>query len=319
MPLRWLGLGTLLLCGSLARHACAEPTAAEAEYRRGVTAFEAGDYVVACRAFGESYRLDPLPGALFTLATCELRAGRLASAAGRFSDYLELVERLPAEQQQRESERRAVAEAERRKLKLQVPRLELKLDDASHTSQITLNGVEVAPQSLGVELPVDPGEQVVEQRFVSGRLHRERVTLQAGESKRVVLKISEDPPVSSRPARSPSVSIATPRSSSALPFVVGGIGVAGIVVGGVAGSFAISSAAVVRRECDGAACSVVGKEAADTGKREALISTIAFGVGAVGLTAGIVLYVTRSEARSASTGQLAVGISPQRVVVSGAF
>lgn len=317
MPVRRLGLGTLLLCGSLARHACAEPTAAEAEYRRGVSAFEAGDYVVACRAFGESYRLDPLPGALFTLATCELRAGRLASAAGRFSDYLQLVEQLPAEQQPRESERRAVAEAERRKLKLQVPRLKLSLNDSSHTSQITLNGVDVALQSLGQELPVDPGEQVVEQRFMSGRRHSERVTLQPGESKLVVLKATEEPPVSSAPARSPS---AAPRPSSALPFVVGGIGVAGILVGGVAGSFAIGSAAVVRRECDGAACrSVAGKEAADTGKREALISTIAFGVGAVGLTAGIVLYVSRSDAPSVSTGQLAVGISPQQVTVSGAF
>jgi hypothetical protein len=319
MRLRWLGLASLLLCGSLARHASAEPTAAEDEYRRGVVAFDAGDYVVACRAFGESYRLDPLPGALFTLATCELRAGKLASAAAHFSEYLQLVEQLPAEQQPRESERRAVAEAERRKLQLQVPRLKLMLSDSSQTSQITLNGVEIVPRSLGLELPVDPGEQVVEQRFVNGRLHSERVTLQPGESKVVVLKTVDVPPLVSVPAHPPSASLTTSRHGSALPFVIGGIGVAGILVGGVAGSFAISSAAVVRRECKGAACSLAGKEAADTGKREALISTIAFGVGAVGLTAGIILFVSRSDGPSPSSGQLALGISPQQVIVTGAF
>jgi hypothetical protein len=249
-----------------------------------------------------------------------MRAGKLASAAAHFSDYLQLVEGLPAEQQPRESERRAVAEAERRKLKLQVPRLKLMLTDSSQTSQIILNGVDVAPRSLGLELPVDPGEQVVEQRFVSGRRHSERVILQPGESKSVVLKAADEQPVTSSQDRSPSASLTTPRRSSALPLVIGGIGVAGVVVGGVAGSFAIGSAAVVRRECDGAACrSVAGKEAADIGKREALISTIAFGVGAVGLTVGIVLFVSRSDAASPSSGQVALGISPQRVTVSGAF
>jgi hypothetical protein len=212
-----------------------------------------------------------------------------------------------------------VAEAERRKLQLQVPRLRLMLNDSSHTRQVTLNGVEVALQSLGSELLVDPGEQVVEQRFVNGRLHSERVTLQPGESKQIVLQVSDEPPVASVPARSPSPSSATSRPSSALPFVIGGIGVAGIVVGGVAGSFAIGSAAVVHRECDGAACNTTGKEAADAGKREALISTIAFGVGVVGLTAGIVLFASRPDASSPSTAQLALGISPQRVTLSGAF
>jgi hypothetical protein len=317
---RRLGLRTLLLCGSLARFAAAEPTAAEDEYRRGVAAFEAGDYVVACRALGESYRLDPLPGALFTLATCEMRAGKLASAVAHFADYLELVEGLPDEQQTREVERRAVAEAERRKLRAQVPRLKLMLNDSSHTSQITLNGVDVPLQSLGLELPVDPGEQVVEQRFTSGQLHSERVTLQPGESKVVVLRASEDPPLASAAPQSPSAASDTAGSNSALPFVLGGIGVAGVVVGSIAGSFAIANAAVVRRECDGAACrSVTGKVAADAGQREALISTLAFGVGVAGLTAGIVLFATRSDAASPRTGRLEVGISPQQVTLSGAF
>lgn len=311
-------MAALLFCGSLARHACAEPSAAEAAYRRGVAAFDAGDYAVACRAFDESYQLDPLPGALFTLATCEMRAGKLATAAAHFSDYLKLVERLPAEQQPREVERRAVAEAERRKLQLQVPRLKLVLNDSSHTSQITLNGVVLPVASLGVELPVDPGEQVVEQRFVSGRLHGERVSLRPGESKSVLLKASDEPPVSSAPARATSAPRAA-REASALPFVIGGVGVAGVVVGAVAGSLAIGNAAEVRRECDGPACSAAGKAAADAGKREALISTIGFGVGVVGLTVGIALFVSRSDASAPAVGRLAIGVSPRQVSLSGAF
>src|SRR5688572_18210143 len=132
MRLRRLGLGSLLLSLCLVpRPSSAQTATADEEYRRGVAAFEAGDYVVACDAFRQSYRLDPLPGALFTLATCEMRAGKLASAAARFSEYLALLDRLPPEQQQRETERRAVAENERRKLNAQVPRLKLLLRDAA--------------------------------------------------------------------------------------------------------------------------------------------------------------------------------------------
>ncbi len=316
---RW-ALGTLLLC-SLSQSAAAQAVTADEHYQRGIAAFEAGDYVVACSELRESYRLEPLPGALFTLATCEMRAGRLASAMARFSEYAALVDRLLPEQQAREAQRRVVAESELRTLHTKVPHVTLRSSDLTHTAQVTLNGVVVAPESLGVELPVDPGEQVIEQRLPSGQVRRERITLRAGESKVVELKSSAGAAV---PTVKPSAgqATATPRPGrSALPFIVGGIGAAGIVVGGVAGSFAIGDADIVSRECDGPACrSIEGKEAADAGKRAALISTVAFGVGIVGLATGVVLLLVNSPSSSASNGtSFDVNVSARSIALSGAF
>lgn len=323
MLLRRLALGTLLLC-SLSRSAAGQAVTAEEHYQRGIAAFEAGDYVVACGELRESYRLDPLPGALFTLATCEMRAGRLASAVARFSEYAALVDRLPPDQQAREAKRRAVAESELRVLHARVPHVRLRLSDPTHTAQVTLNGTVIARESLGVELPVDPGEQTVEQRFVNGHVSRVRVTLREGQSKVVELDSAAagagadaTPTVHARPADS---TVRPEPTRSALPFVIGGIGAAGIVVGGVAGSFAINHAATVRRECDGPACrNLEGKEAADAGQRAALVSTVAFGVGIAGLATGIILFVASSPSSSRSSGRLELNVSPQSVALSGAF
>src|SRR6516165_12572897 len=82
-----------ILSAPLAR--AQDVAAAEDLYHRGVADFLAGRYDAACTEIGASYRMDPLPGALFTLATCEARLGRVASAAAHFQDFLQLVPTLP--------------------------------------------------------------------------------------------------------------------------------------------------------------------------------------------------------------------------------
>ena len=59
-------------------------------------------------------------------------------------------------------------------------------------------------------------------------------------------------------------------------------------------------------------CSPTGKQAADSGKSLALVSTIGFGVGAAGLISGAVLWLTApaehgSAARSGITPTAGVG------------
>src|SRR5687768_9416479 len=112
MVKHWSGACALLLVLSLSGSVWGQSSEAEQQYRRGLSAFQAGDYVTACRALAESYRLEPLPGALFTLATCEMRGGKIAAAAARYSEFLTLIESLPPEQRAAQEERRIVAEDE---------------------------------------------------------------------------------------------------------------------------------------------------------------------------------------------------------------
>src|SRR3954468_2499265 len=145
-----------LLCAG--RALCqAAPESAEALYQRGIKAFNAGDYVVACRSLRESYRLDPQLGALFTEATCEMRAGKIATAARHYLDFMTRVDSLPPEARERQLERRAVAAQQRAALLPQIPTLRIELRGRSATRpRLTLNGEVLSEASLGVELPLDP-------------------------------------------------------------------------------------------------------------------------------------------------------------------
>ena len=72
---------------------------AEALFNKGMSEMNAGRYPTACPAIEESYRLDPRPGTLFTLAECAAKAGRVATAVSRYEDYLQLFARLAPKDQ----------------------------------------------------------------------------------------------------------------------------------------------------------------------------------------------------------------------------
>jgi hypothetical protein len=74
-------------------------------------------------------------------------------------------------------------------------------------------------------------------------------------------------------------------------FLAGGVGVAGVGLGAAAGVLAMNDKNIVESECIGPACSARGKEAADRGKTEALVSTVAFGVGGAALVTTVILYL----------------------------
>jgi hypothetical protein len=267
------------------------PESAEALYQRGIEAFNAGDYVVACRFLSESYRLDPQLGALFTEATCEMRAGRIATAAQHYLDFITRVDSLPPETRERQQERRAVAAEQRAALLPKIPTLRVELRGRAATPpQLTLNGKPLGPDSLGIDLAVDPGDQVLEQRVASGAATIQRVTLAAGEHQTLVVQLAEKADAA---AQQPDRSVTVRRS--VWPYVLGGVGVVGLGVGGVAGALALGKKGVVNRECEGTSCTQQGVDAAEAGQRDALVSTIGFGVGVVGLTAGIVLLFTSAE------------------------
>src|SRR5262245_5559003 len=110
-------LSTLALPFALASPALADDTAAaEALFNRGMADMDTGHYNTACPAIAESQHLDPRPGTLFTLAVCETRWGRIATAVTRYGDYLSLYDRLTPEQQVRQAERAKEAKKQRETL-----------------------------------------------------------------------------------------------------------------------------------------------------------------------------------------------------------
>src|SRR5262249_42099234 len=154
----------------------------------------AGRYETACQEIGASARLDPLPGAIFTLAACEAHLGRIATAAAHYADYLQLVSRLPADQQALQAERQHMAQTQRAYLLAGMPHLTTSLADGSAgTVTVRRDGALLDATSLGRELPVDPGEHVVTVESPEGGHEEQRVVVARREHKSVVVRLRAAP------------------------------------------------------------------------------------------------------------------------------
>jgi hypothetical protein len=295
----------------------AHPTpAAEALYHRGVSEFQAGRFESACRALAESYRLEALPGVLFTLATCEARAGRVASSAAHFQDFLGLVSRLPAEQRALQHEREHVARAERAALLADVPTLTITPGGALPAEAVVrIDGAALGAAGLGRALPVDPGEHVLDVTLADGARSEQRVVVQRREKKRVTLAL---PAPRAAPADASPVAPQRPL----LPWLVtaGVVGGLGIATGVTTGALAWKQKGIVEDNCDGKLCSAAGKDAADLGQTQALISTIGYGIGLTGVAVFVVLYLTdKKRLSSAAAARPGLVVSPRGITVGGAF
>ena len=280
---------------------------AGALFDKGVSDMQAGHFDSACPALEESEQLDPHAGTLFTLAECQAKWGKVASAVQHYQDYADLVSRLPADQQARHRERAGIARAQLAKLKPSVPTLSLVLPPTAPAgTTVTRNGVLLQGAALGIALPVDPGQYVIVTRLPSGGEHSVTVSVALGDVSRIDLDISQPDTPASAPATpvGEPISSAPPaesqRRSNTLAYVIGGVGVAGIAVGSVTGIMVFGKKSTVKDQCVGTTCSSSGVSAANSGKTLAIVSDIGFGVGIVGLATSAVLLLTQPKAEASA-------------------
>ncbi len=295
-----------------------EAQRAEALFDRGLQHMLAGRYDEACPLIADSQRIEPLPGTLFTLAECNAKAGRIATAVGLYSEYIAFYSTLSPEEQALQGARLQVSIDERAALVKDVPRVTLRLPaTAPSGTVVTRDGSVLSADRLGRPLSVDPGNVVVTTQAPGGPSREHRVTVRRGEHVMVDLTVAsprsagavvdedepEAPPVgTSRSA--PEERPAPPESSSAWPWIAGGLGVAGVAVGTVTGLMVFSKSAVVDQHCRGRRCDREGLDAAESGRTLATVSNVSFGVGALGLGLAVVLAFGGSESK---TGRRSLG------------
>jgi hypothetical protein len=302
-----------------ARAAGQDIAAAEELYRRGVADFHAGQYEIACRELKDSYRIDPLLGVLFTLATCEARAGRLATAAAHYDDFLQRLATLPPDKKAVQEERRQVAASQRASLTPDLSYLTISLSAQLLQKGATVrrDGTILVTASVGIELPIDPGPHVVTVQTPDGSTQEQRISVAKREHRTVVFEPLAPAPVPDRPV------VLERRAVSPWIYISAGVGVAGVGVGSVAGLLAVSEKGVVDAHCAGPACNAEGKAAADTARTEAWVSTVGFGVGIAGLaTAMIIYFAGRPSSRAsqpAQSGTPAIGLAWRSVTLGGSF
>lgn len=289
--------------------------AAEALFKEARKAMKAKDYASACPKLEESYRLDRAPGTLLNLADCEEKLGKLASAWQRFDELV---------QTSKKSDKRYEIAARRAKeLDAILPRLTLRwTDDAPHPNvKLELDGVALGIGSLGVALPIDPGSHSVVVNASGREPKKYDFEVAKAEKRELVLELGApvvEATADTAPTRVERKRTTTPKRTRSKPpvvgYVIGGVGVLGILTSGVAGVIVLGKKGTVNDECSGDFCSAKGVDAADAGKTWSTVATVSFIGGAV-LT-GVGAYLVLSHSREKST---AVRVGPSELLVEQTF
>ena len=125
------------------------------------------------------------------------------------------------------------------------------------------------------------------------------LTIKGGEKTAVTLKVEVPPESAPKPAAEPREAAPPPTGPSGRrigAFVAGGVGVAGLILGGVMGALTLGKKGVIDARCNvggiAAHCRPDGYAAAESAKTLGLVSTIGFGVGIAGVGMAAVLLLT---------------------------
>jgi hypothetical protein len=318
-------VATALASPAISAAAPPQESPAQALFDRGVADMDAGRFEKACPAIEASQRMEPMPGTLFTLAECEAKRGRTATAIRYYGEYLALYRAFSAKKKHEQKDRAETSEAQLKKLQLLAPRLTLVLPkDGAADVVVKRNGDVVADLSLGTALVVNPGEHLVTTQVPGGPVMEHRVSLSPGESKTLTLTVRRDALLDSEGQRSdPDAGLVPPQARPDLrpwrigTWSAGAVAVVGLAVGAVTGILAIRESTVVSDNCGpGGACNGAGIEAVARLKSFGTASTIGFVIAGVGVVAGVTLLVAAPSAPTPSQG---VGNAEARSVLWSPF
>ena len=202
---------------------------AEKFFKDGLKAMEANDYVTACKAFAGSNEADPSPGTLINLGTCQERQGKIASAWGSYNTAAGMAD------QRGQTARAQTARDAAAKIEPQLHKLVISLKVVPDEVVVLRNGVAVPKLALGAEIPVDPGEHVIEVTAKGKKKWLGRIVARPGAGvDRLEIPALVDEPVVVPPGGAPGGEVPQGSRGSTQRVVGGVVTGAGVVAGGVA-------------------------------------------------------------------------------------
>src|SRR4051812_24475303 len=204
-----------------ARVACAqdktELSKARAQFQRAIELEQAGNYTTALETFRGVGEVRMTPQVRFHIATCEEKLGRLVTALGgyqlAFADADSVGEDFKAE-----------VEGAVTRLEGRIPKLTIQRGTGGEAAEIQLDGVDLGASSVDVAVPLDPGPHAITARAPNFLPFSQTVTILENEQKIVEVRLTPEP----EPQRAAPTPVEKTRSKL-VPYVVGGVGVAGLI------------------------------------------------------------------------------------------
>jgi hypothetical protein len=308
---------TPLLLWLLARLATSSPALAEpapdrasarAErlFEQGLQEMRGHEYGVACPRLAESYQLDPSPGALFTLAECEAGWQKSASALAHYQSFVAALTTMTEERRETFEERRRIAAGQIAVLSVSAPKLTISVAPELPLELVVKSAGVVVPQgAYGVARRVDPGAYSITAELDGKAVWQRSVDLEAG-NQALVEVTRPSVAASAAPASSPSPSDQPGTKKPIALYVAGGVAVAGLATGLVAGLLAYKQKSTIDSHCPDRTCDPQGRAALNSASSEARVSTVgvSFGIAGAATAAALLIFSTdrtapRAKAASA--------------------
>jgi hypothetical protein len=298
--------GTALLLGALVlalpRLASAQSDDASRATARdlataGVEAYQRGRADEASSKLEKAYRILRVPSIGLWSARALVKQGKLVQASERYREVVRLDASVGDSSVQKAAQADAARELD--ELTPRLPRVVVRLQGASAEDvTIEVDGVALASVLVGESRPVDPGTHRFEAKRGSD-VASASATVQEGEATEVLLRFeAKEGGAVAESTRAVAASDAAPGKTSlgtqrTLALVSGGVGLVGVGLGSFFGLRAKSKLDDANAAgCDKTCSTQRGHEANEDAIAAGNVATIAFVVGAVALTGGVVLWLT---------------------------
>lgn len=280
----WLVIVTVILSVATPVHADdAEGTDHRAQARAlaesGDAEFAKGRCDRAVPLWQQAESLFPAPTLLLRVARCEALLGQVVNAATMLQQILE--QQLPPDAPEAFTEARD--EAIRSLPRVRARIATLRVDVAGEGAVVTLDDGVIR---AGEPLPVDPGAHSVSVR-AGDATWESNVTLGDGEVRTLAVSVVSRHGVPETPAQ------------RKVGYVLGGVGLAAVVVGAVVGVTALATASSLGNTCgaDRSQCPSSAQSDIDSLRMRSLLADLSLGGGAALVIAGAVVTLTSPPAK----------------------
>lgn len=297
--------GATLAIALFASSASAAPSEGELLFREGRAAMAEKNYDRACTKFAESQKKEPAPGTALNLGDCEEQRGHFVAAAEAFNIAASTF--TSPEKQRYASSRADAVERRIARLTIRAPK--------SVTGLVVRVGAKEVPSDTEVKL--DPGDVVIRAEAPGRKPSTQNATLQEGKSIEVEITLEPTTPPDGPEKGGGSATLSPGNGEGTdlrpIGLVIGGVGVAGLLVGTVTGIMALGKASTVKDKCgpDLHHCDQEGKDAADAGSTLSTVSNIGVIGGGVLVVGGGLLYFLAPRAAKTTGAVQVVPVASQ--------
>lgn len=299
-------------------------------FKKGQGLLKANKYQEALAAFRESYAAVASPNSQLNIARC---LALLGDNVGAYLEFNALIADVDERKDPKYQPARDAAVAERDEVTKKIAFLTVTVANPTAETRLSIGGRDIPRDTWGQPVPAAPGAVDVSVITPPGAPKSQQVQLAAGEKRPLSIDASGQGSSGGGGTGGPIAGGGGSSGSSRrflrpVAYAAGGVGVAGFALFAIGGGLALSTYGDLDKSCAKGTvrfCDSTAKGQIDSGKMEQTLANVGLIVGAVGVAAGVTLFVLSRDSGApkkegaAATPEVRAVVSPSYAGLHGTF